>query len=124
MGTDIVIVYKILGITFSLVAFLCIGHVKWMLDLKKTVETRLLKLEDGVEKLRLKQTRHENIFVTEQRTREVFREEIAPLKDDIHTLKEVITEVRGVVMGVMDSVSSLVTEVRIINAVKESHKKN
>jgi|TARA_R110000796_G_scaffold103257_8_gene212459 hypothetical protein len=95
-----------------------------MLDLKKTVETRLLKLEDGVEKLRLKQTRHENIFVTEQRTREVFREEIAPLKDDIHTLKEVITEVRGVVMGVMDSVSSLVTEVRIINAVKESHKKN
>ena len=55
MGTDIVIVYKILGITFSLIAFLCVGHVKWMLDLKKTVETRLLKLEDGVEKLRLKQ---------------------------------------------------------------------
>jgi predicted phosphohydrolase len=122
MGTDIVTVYQILGAAASVVVLLCMGHIKWMVDLKKTIEARLLKLEEGAEKLRLKQTQHDSIFVTEQRTREVIKEELGPLKEDVQNLNVVVSEVRGVVMNVMERVSALVTEVRIINAIREAER--
>jgi DNA repair ATPase RecN len=120
MGVDIVIVYKALGGFSVVIGVLCAGHIKWMTDLKKTVETRLQKLENRAEELRLTQVKHSSTFVTEPRTRDVIKEEISPLKEDIHELKNVVGEIRGVVMTVMEKVSALVTEVRIINAVQST----
>jgi hypothetical protein len=119
MGIDIAIVYKALAIFMTIFGVLCAGHIKWMTDLKKRIEKRLEKLEDRAEEIRLTQVKHSSTFITEQRTRDVIKEEISPLKEDIHELKDVVGEIRGVVMTVMEKVTVLVTEVRIINGTKD-----
>ena len=122
MVAEIAVFYKVLGTVAGVFGFLIMGHVWWLAGLKKSIEDRLQKNEDKVEGLLIKQIKHESTFVTEQRTREVFKEEIEPISKDVNNLKEVVSEVRGVVMGVIDKVSALVTEVRIINAIRESKK--
>ena len=122
MAVEIAVVYKILGIVAVVFTGLLMGHVWWLKSLKRNVEDRLKSLETRAEDLRLATEKHENIFVTEQRTRVVFKEEIEPVEKEVGNLRTDATEVKGVVMGVMDKVSSLVTEVRIINAVREAEK--
>lgn len=122
MAVEIAVVYKILVSVAGVFSTLFLGHVWWFVSLKSNVEDRLKKLETGAENLRLATEKHKNTFVTEPRTREVFKEEIAPVDKEVNTLRTDTTEVKGAVMGVMEKVSSLVTEVRIINAVREAEK--
>jgi uncharacterized coiled-coil protein SlyX len=116
MIIDIAIVYKILAGVIGLVGILCVGHIKWMTELKKRIESRLLKLEERVEELRITQVTQGSTFIHETRAREVIKEEVAPIKESIHELKEVVDETGEVIVTVREKVSALVTEVRIINS--------
>jgi hypothetical protein len=122
MAVEIAVVYKIVASAAGVFTTLLMGHVWWFISLKKNVESRLKNLETRAEDLKLATEKHENIFVTEPRTRIVFKEEIAPVDKEVTTLRTDVVEVKGGVMGVMDKVSSLVTEVRIINAIREAEK--
>ena len=84
-------------------------------DKIKDSERRIEIVSSKIGELRNKQTEHENKFVTEQRTREILKEEIAPLKEDIASVKSLIEQTHG-------EVKDLVVEIRVSNAVAETRK--
>lgn len=106
----------LLGIVFTIIAGL-IGVIYNNLD-KKIVEqgVRQNNLSDSVNELNAKQTEHENKFVTDTRTREIVREEIQPLREDVHS-------VRASIESIQKGVNDLVLEFRVFSAVEKARRK-
>lgn len=87
----------------------------WFWYDKKQKDDAFDALKNRVDSIRTQQTEHANRFITEHRSREIIKEEIAPLRDDVLFIKNSMTEIR-------DSVNSLVTELAIHNAVQNALK--
>lgn len=90
------------------------GNVWFWYD-KKRSDKKLDYLETKLNTISDQQTEHENKFVTEQRTREIFREEFKPIKEDT-------TETKHDVKRMMEMLISLQTDIKVMNAVEQAKK--
>ena len=64
-----------------------------------------------------KQTEHDNKFVTDQRVRDIVKDEIKPLKDDVSQMKVDVSKI-------MASLQELTTELKVNNAIRDYEKSN
>lgn len=90
------------------------GNVWFWYD-KKRSDKKVDSLEDKLTRVSEQQTEHENKFVTEQRTREIFREEFKPIKEDT-------AETKHDVKRMMEMLISLQTDIKVMNAVEQAKK--
>lgn len=87
----------------------------WFWYDKKKSDKKLEYLEAKMNLISLQQAEHENKFVTEQRTREIFREEFKPIKEDT-------TETKHDVKRMMELLIALQTDIKVMNAVEQAKK--
>lgn len=87
----------------------------WFWYDKKRTDATISELVTTVSNLSKQQIEHENKFITEQRTREIIRDEIKPIKDDTSETK---TNVRTI----MENFMELRTDLKVLNAVQETRK--
>lgn len=109
MGTE-PIVFAILGAGGSLV---------WFWYDKKKQDKRLDDINALLSALNNKQIEHENKFTTESHVRQILREEIATVKDELSEIKLSQKEVKKDVNDLVVQVGNFITEIRIENSVKE-----
>ena len=77
--------------------------------------TRFDNISSSVSLLSNKQTAHANVFVTDQRVRDIVKDEISPLKEDVAQMKMDVGKI-------MDSLQELTTELRVHNAIRDYEK--
>lgn len=93
------------------------NHVKQTTIDKERVDALFISLNKELSQVAQKQTEHDNKFVTDQRVRDIVKDEIKPLKEDLSHLKLKIDII-------MTSLVDLTTELKIHNALRESKKEN
>lgn len=109
---EVSVIYKVLA---AIGATLGSGTAGWTWYDRGRRDKKMDTMEVKLGTISNKQTEHENKFITEQRTREIFREEVAPLRGDVTYIKAAISEMK-------DSVNQLSTQLAISNAVSEALK--
>jgi sensor domain CHASE-containing protein len=89
----------------------------WVLYVKSKSDAELKSLGSALAMVVNKQTEHDNKFVTDQRVRDIVKDEIRPLKDEI-------TQMNSSVRKIVDSVTALTTELKVSNAIRDYEKTN
>ena len=112
MVEDISMIFKTLSIAGAALGG---GTAGWTWYDRNRRDKKLDSIDLKINAIDKQQTEHENKFITEQRTRDIFREEVAPLRDDVLYIKTSISEMR-------DGVNQLSKELAISNAVSEALK--
>jgi hypothetical protein len=87
----------------------------WILYAKTKADTALKTLNFALGKVVNKQTEHDNKFVTDQRVRDIVKDEIRPLKEEV-------TQMSINVSKIMESISDLTTELKVSNAIRDYEK--
>lgn len=88
-----------------------IGNVWFWYDKKKT-DADYIKMKDNLSRMEKQQIEHANKFVTEDRSREIIRDEIRSIKEDT-------AETKSDVKNMMSILSNLESELRVTNAVQQ-----
>jgi hypothetical protein len=87
----------------------------WILYAKTKSDTELKTLATALARVVNKQTEHDNKFVTDQRVRDIVKDEIRPLKEEV-------AQMSINVFKIMDSLTELTMELRVTNAIREHEK--
>jgi septal ring factor EnvC (AmiA/AmiB activator) len=87
----------------------------WILYSKTKSDTALKSLDSALAKVVNKQTEHDNKFVTDQRVRDIVKDEIRPLKEEV-------TQMSINVSKIMESIADLTTELKVSNAIRDYEK--
>lgn len=93
------------------------SHKKQVSEDKKTADTRFINMGKELSQVTQKQTEHDNKFVTDQRVRDIVKDEIKPLKDDVSQMKVDVSKI-------MASLQELTTELKVNNAIRDYEKSN
>lgn len=84
-------------------------------EYKKGVESKFTLSFKELSTVATKQTEHDNKFVTDQRVRDIVKDEIKPLKDDVSQMKIDISKI-------MEALQDLATELKVYNAIRDYEK--
>tara|TARA_R110000851_G_scaffold180644_1_gene328307 strand:+ start:406 stop:771 length:366 start_codon:yes stop_codon:yes gene_type:complete len=82
---------------------------------KNTTDAKTASLTKELAIVVNKQTEHDTKFVTDQRVRDIVKDEIAPLKEEI-------TNMNANVSTMMTSLTELTMEIKVTNAIREHEK--
>ena len=84
---------------------------------KKASDVRFSNMGRELAQVTQKQTEHDNKFVTDQRVRDIVKDEIKPIKDDVAQMKINVARI-------MESLQELTTELKVHNAIRDYEKSN
>lgn len=87
----------------------------WILYAKTKSDERIGILSKELAQVVNKQTEHDNKFVTDQRVRDIVKDEIRPLKEEV-------AQMNINVHKIMDSLTELTMELKVTNAIREHEK--
>lgn len=88
---------------------------KYFEDYKCSNSSTVNNLSKELARVVNKQTEHDNKFVTDQRVRDIVKDEIKPLKDEVASMNINVTKI-------MDSLAELTMELKVTNAIREHDK--
>ena len=86
-----------------------------MVSYKSVMDAKLTTYSKDLAAVSRKQTEHDNKFVTDQRVRDIVKDEIKPIKDDVAQMKINVEKI-------MDSLNELATELKVNNALRDYDK--
>lgn len=86
-------------------------------DYKSSVSDKFKLYDAIIKEIDNKQTEHDNKFVTDQRVRDIVKDEIRPIKEDVAQMKHDVAII-------LQNVGELTTEIKIQNALRDYETKN
>lgn len=88
---------------------------KYLSDYVNEIKSKFEKFDNTVKTISDKQTEHDTKFVTDQRVRDIVKDEIKPLREDV-------TDVKSKVGEMYTTLNDVVTELKISNAIRQHEK--
>ena len=83
----------------------------WFWYDKKNTDKEIKDLQNKVDAMDKQQAVHSNQFVTDNHVREIVREEVRDLKEDITLVKSTMTEIK-------DLTQTLIADIKVLNVVQ------
>ena len=112
---EVSIMYKIISGFIGILGVAGTSGSVWFWHDKKAKDAKLSDLEKSINFIANKQTEHDTKFVTDQRVRDIVKDEIKPLRDDV-------TDVKSKTSEIYTTLNDVVTELKISNAIRNYEK--